>query len=74
MENIKDTVYDFALVLRQRYTEAILREKLASVGAVYHSSMECVDFEIDGSASLDSHAATSRFVNPKTGTQMVFKR
>ncbi|KAK7740634.1 hypothetical protein SLS62_011046 [Diatrype stigma] len=46
MEKMGDTTYDFTLVLRQMYTEAILREKVESVGASYSQSTECIDFEI----------------------------
>ncbi|KAH8682584.1 FAD binding domain-containing protein [Xylariales sp. PMI_506] len=66
MENIKDTTYDFTLVLRQMYTEAIFREKLDSIGARYCQSTECTDFVIDESAPAGSHAVTSTFVDLKT--------
>lgn len=46
MENIQGTVFDFALVLRQMYTEDILRERLDKKRVSYHGSMECVGFEI----------------------------
>ncbi|KAF7533285.1 hypothetical protein G7054_g7217 [Neopestalotiopsis clavispora] len=59
MENIKDTTYDFTLVLRQMYTEAIFREKLESIGAAYCQAAECIDFEIDDGAPKDSHVVTS---------------
>lgn len=51
MENIQGTVFDFALVLRQMYTEDILRKRLDKEKVTYHGSMECVAFEIglDGS-------------------------
>ncbi|OIW31073.1 FAD/NAD(P)-binding domain-containing protein [Coniochaeta ligniaria NRRL 30616] len=71
MESIKDTTYDFTLVLRQMHTEAILREKIASVGASYHQSVECVDFQVDASAPLDAPGVTSTFTNRKT--QRTFK-
>ncbi|KEY71705.1 hypothetical protein S7711_02934 [Stachybotrys chartarum IBT 7711] len=66
MENIRDTAYDFTLVLRQMYTEAILREKLESIGASYYQGIQCTDFTTDPSASPDSHAVTSTFVDKKT--------
>ncbi|KAB5562890.1 FAD binding domain-containing protein [Coniochaeta sp. 2T2.1] len=71
MEKIKDTNYDFTLVLRQKHTEAILGEKIASVGASYHQSVECVDFQVDTSAPLDTPGVTSTFTNRKT--QRTFK-
>lgn len=36
MEIIKDTTYDFVLVLRQMFTEKVLREKLHGVGGEYY--------------------------------------
>ncbi|KAL4988599.1 FAD binding domain-containing protein [Aspergillus falconensis] len=63
MENIKDTVYDFTLVLRQMYTESIFREKLQSVGAAYYQGMECVGFEYNGDTAPDGFAMTSTFWN-----------
>ena len=71
MENISDTTYDFALVLRQMYTEAILREKLDSVGALYCQETQCIDFEVDETAPLGSHKVTSTFKDLKT--EKVFK-
>lgn len=73
MENIKDTNYDFTLVLRQMHTEAILREKIASVGASYDQSVECVDFQVDASAPLDSPGVTSTFTDGKTSTTFKVK-
>ena len=71
MENIRDTDYDFTLVLRQMYTESIFREKLQAAGASYYQAMQCIDFQIDDSAPLDFHAVTSTFVNK--GTNATFK-
>jgi len=71
MENIKDTNYDFTLVLRQMHTEAILREKIAAIGASYHQSVECLDFQVDASAPLGAPGVTSTFINRKT--QRTFK-
>lgn len=74
MENIQDTTYDFALVLRQMYTEAILREKLEAVGASYRQSVQCVDFNVDESAPLNSYAVTSTFHDKKTDRQFKIER
>lgn len=74
MENIRDTTYDFALVLRQMYTEAILRKKLDGIGASYHQSVQCVDFTVDESAPLNSHSITSTFIDKKTESEFKLKR
>ncbi|CAK7207301.1 hypothetical protein SEUCBS139899_010111 [Sporothrix eucalyptigena] len=71
MENIRDTTFDFALVLRQSYTEAILRDKVAAVGATYYPSTQCIDFTVDESQPRDDYAVTSVFQDHKT--QNTFK-
>lgn len=71
MENISDTNYNFTLVLRQMYTEAILRERLGEFGDFYHSATQCTDFEIDESAALGSYGVTSTFKDQRT--QKTFK-
>lgn len=67
MENIKDTDYDFTLVLRQMYTEAIIREKLDSADAAHFRAVQCTGFEIDEHAPPNSHAVTSTFVDKRAG-------
>lgn len=75
MENIKDTAFDFVLVLRQMHTEEILRDKLRSVGAIYRESTECTGFEIeDGVASPDACPVKSLFTNTKTQEKTVLRR
>jgi phenol 2-monooxygenase len=74
MENIRDTNYDFALVLRQMYTEAILREKLEEVGGAYLQGMQCVGFGVDGKAGSDAHAVTSTFTDKRTDETFELKR
>lgn len=75
MENIKDTAFDFVLVLRQMHTEDILRDKLRSVGAVYYESTECTDFELeDEMNSSDTHLVKSYFTNTKTQKKSVLRR
>ncbi|KAH7325617.1 FAD binding domain-containing protein [Stachybotrys elegans] len=71
MENIRDTAYDFTLVLRQMYTEEIFRQKLNEVGASYYQATECVDFAVDETATPDGYAVTSTFTDRKT--QKTFK-
>jgi phenol 2-monooxygenase len=74
MENIRDTTYDFALVLRQMYTEAIFREKLEAVGASYFQGMQCVGFGVDENAGPDAHAVTSTFTDKRTEKTFKLKR
>jgi phenol 2-monooxygenase len=74
MENIQGTAFDFTLVLRQMHTEFILRDKLPSVGAVYHQGVECIDFECDDAMSLDEYSVTSTFLNRTTEEKFQLKR
>lgn len=67
MENIRDTTYDFVLVLRQMYVEAILREKLEAIGADYYSGAQCIEFNVDEDAPQDTHCVTSTFIEKKSG-------
>ena len=74
MENIKDTVYDFALVLRQMYTERIMREEMDSLGAPYYQGIECTDFAIDESQDAGEYPITSTFVDANTKETFHVKR
>ncbi|KAJ5177073.1 uncharacterized protein N7482_002950 [Penicillium canariense] len=69
MENIQDTTYDFVLVLRQMYTEQILREKLDAVGARYYHGMKCVDFTYDENLPRANYPIVSTFVDGGSGEQ-----
>jgi len=51
MENMKDTVWDFALVLRQKYQEEIFRNRLRQEGVELKTPIELVKVDI-----LDSTA------------------
>lgn len=73
MENIKDTTFDFTLVLRQMYTEEILREKLKSVGVSYYQGMECVGFDCDPNKAPDGFPMTSTYQNAVTGETFYLK-
>lgn len=74
MENIQDTTYDFVLVLRQMFTEAILREHLDAIDAPYYQATECIDFAIDESVQAGDYPITSTFVDSKTGQDFKVKR
>lgn len=74
MENIQDTTYDFVLVLRQMYTEQILREKLESIGADYYKGYECVGFQCDENKPPSSHAVAATFKECDTGNSITLQR
>ncbi|PYH96456.1 2,4-dichlorophenol 6-monooxygenase [Aspergillus ellipticus CBS 707.79] len=72
MENIKGSVFDFALVLRQMFTEDILREKLDWKNTAYYDSMECVGFEVNESEG-DGYAVTVDCVAVETQERLILK-
>lgn len=72
MENITGTAFDFALVLRQMYTEAILREKLQTVGAAYYPATECVDFDIDSDME-NTYPVTVTCIDQRTQSNKTLK-
>ena len=74
MENIRDTTYDFTLVLRQMYTEDIIRERVEALGATYLPSVQCTDFVVDENAPADADAVTTTFKDVKTGESFKVKR
>lgn len=74
MENIQGTTYDFVFVLRQMFTEAILREHLDAINASYYQGTECIDFAIDESVQAGDYPITSTFINSKTGQNFKVKR
>ncbi|KAL2836940.1 FAD binding domain-containing protein [Aspergillus pseudoustus] len=45
VENIEDTRFDFAIMLRQAFIEGCLRGRLAEVGVALAEETECVGFE-----------------------------
>ena len=74
MEGIEGTTYDFTLVLRQMYTEAILREKLEEIGASYYHATECTDFTVDETVPLDGYGVTSTFIDKQTQQSFELRR
>ncbi|KAJ5114114.1 hypothetical protein N7456_002648 [Penicillium angulare] len=73
MENIKDTTFDFVLVLRQMFTESILRRKLDEINAEYYQGVECFDFAVDKAVPAADYPVTSEFVVKATGDKFQLK-
>ncbi|QDS76866.1 hypothetical protein FKW77_003513 [Venturia effusa] len=73
MENMKDTTWDFALVLRQKYQETIFREALKAQGVMLESSIELVALEVNESISVGGHRITATLKNRVTGRESVVK-
>ncbi|KAE9987212.1 hypothetical protein Vi05172_g2252 [Venturia inaequalis] len=73
MENMKDTTWDFALVLRQKYQEAIFREALKTQGVALESSTELIELEVDKSIPIGEHRITATIKNGLTGRESTVK-
>jgi len=54
MENMKDTQWDFALVLRQKYQEEIFRRRLKELGVSLEAPVELVQVHVNETVSLFS--------------------
>ncbi|OAA58436.1 pentachlorophenol 4-monooxygenase [Niveomyces insectorum RCEF 264] len=73
MENMSGSAFDFTLVLRQMYTEGILREKLDDNDIPLFQGIECIDFTVDAAAAPIDDAVTSTMLNRKTKEQYTVK-
>ncbi|TID20042.1 FAD/NAD(P)-binding domain-containing protein [Venturia nashicola] len=73
MENMKDTTWDFALVLRQKYQEAIFREALKGQGVTLESATELVGLNVDERIPIGEHRITATMKNEVTGHESVVK-
>jgi phenol 2-monooxygenase (NADPH) len=54
MENMKDTQWDFALVLRQKYQEEIFRRRLRELGVNLEVPVQLVQVHVDESVCMSS--------------------
>lgn len=68
MENMKDTQWDFALVLRQKYQEEIFRKRLRELGVNLEAPVELVQVHVDESVctSSDTFPSTERIAKYRT--------
>lgn len=73
MENMKDTTWDFALVLRQKYQEAIFREALKAQGVELESSTELIALEVDENVPVGDYRITATIKNGLTGHKSIVK-
>lgn len=69
MENMKDTQWDFALVLRQKYQEEIFRQKLRELGVALEAPIELVDVTVDGSVPSGGYKIKAVTKNCLTGAE-----
>ncbi|KAK5631619.1 hypothetical protein RRF57_007333 [Xylaria bambusicola] len=59
MNQMKDTAFDFSLVLRQKYQEEIFRKALRRYGVEVEAPIELVGIDVDGTASSSCHSVTA---------------
>ncbi|KAH9218954.1 FAD binding domain-containing protein [Leptodontidium sp. 2 PMI_412] len=69
MENMKDTQWDFALVLRQKYQEDIFRRRLKELGVSLEAPVELTDVKVDESVSQGGYKITATTKDGVTGVE-----
>ncbi|KAG4435895.1 hypothetical protein IFR05_008626 [Cadophora sp. M221] len=69
MENMKDTQWDFALVLRQKYQEDIFRRRLKELGVSLEAPVELTDVKVDQSVSQGGYKITATTKDGVTGVE-----
>lgn len=73
MENMKDTKWDFALVLRQKYQEEIFRQALRKEGVDLEAPWELKSAEVLGDVGAGGHKVLASLTNPETGVERIVK-
>jgi phenol 2-monooxygenase len=66
MEEVKDTAWDFAFVLRQKYQEEIFRRALRRHGVKLHAPAELVSIDVDETIPVGSHRVTATVLDGGT--------
>jgi phenol 2-monooxygenase (NADPH) len=66
MEEVTDTTWDFALVLRQKYQEEIFRRRLRKYGVRLHATAELDSIDVDESVPIGSHRVTATILDGTT--------
>ncbi|KAK0126148.1 hypothetical protein ONS95_007766 [Cadophora gregata] len=69
MEDMKDTQWDFALVLRQKYQENIFRRRLKEFGVSLESPVELADVKVDESVPQAGYKITAKTRDGVTGVE-----
>jgi phenol 2-monooxygenase len=73
MENMKDTKWDFALVLRQKYQEEIFRQALRRHGVELESPLALVDIEVLEDVGPSGYKVIATIENNVTKTKSIVK-
>jgi phenol 2-monooxygenase len=73
MENMKDTVWDFALVLRQKYQEEIFRQALKEQGGILEAPVELAGVDVDETVPAGGYRVTATIKDGSTGQTRILK-
>ena len=73
MENMKDTQWDFALVLRQKYQEEIFRRRLRELGVSLEAPVELMDVQVSEKMPDDGYRITAVTKNRDSGLEETIK-
>ena len=73
MEEMRGSVWDFALVLRQKYQEEVFRQALLKEGIALEASVECVDVSVDESVEVGGHRIIVVMKDCATGEDQTVK-
>jgi phenol 2-monooxygenase len=73
MENMKDTNWDFALVLRQKYQEEIFRQELKREGVSLDAPVSLVDIKVHDNVGWNGYKISATIQDGVTGARSVVK-
>lgn len=71
MENMKDTAWDFALVLRQKYQEEVFRQALKTCGVRLEAPKTLLGVRVDDGEPLNDYRVTATIQDGVTGAEEV---
>ncbi|KAK1063336.1 hypothetical protein LTR33_012308 [Friedmanniomyces endolithicus] len=66
LEQMDDTAWGFALVLRQKYQEEIFRKAMGKFGVAVEAPVELMAIEIDESVAMGGHRVTATVMDDTT--------
>lgn len=69
MENMKDTQWDFALVLRQKYQEEIFRNRMREYGVTLEAPVELMDVTLLDPATENGYRVSATVQNGLSGAK-----
>ncbi|KAH9906565.1 FAD binding domain-containing protein [Xylariomycetidae sp. FL2044] len=68
IDNMKDTAFDFALVLRQKYQEEIFRDAMGAYGVKVEAPVELTAVDVDEQIPKGGHRVTATLLHHGIGT------